>query len=152
MVCDGCSDKKRRFEVPAGTGEPSRPVLVTFTDECTAQISLLQGLAYGACMRIWFFCDPFHRIWNDVKLALQEAGLWADAYERLHCENWPCGPFTPVAWWREMQEVMKHHFPLFTRDTEAFQKLYPGFEAEAKAAGAVDSPNDSAEAEDEVWR
>ena len=110
--------KKRRFEVPAGAGEPSRPLLVTFTDECTTQITLLQGLAYGACLRVWFFCDPFHRIWNDVKLALQEAGLWADVFERLHCENLPCGPFRTAAWWREMQAIMKEHFRVATKHNE----------------------------------
>ena len=82
---------KRRFEVPATTGEHSRPLLVAFTDERSSQVSLLQGLAYDAKLRMWFFCDPFHRIWNDVKLGLQEAGLWADVYERLHCENLPRG-------------------------------------------------------------
>ena len=55
---------KRRYEVPAGTGEPFRPLLVPFTDECGSQVSLLQGLAYGAKLRMWCFCDPFHRIWN----------------------------------------------------------------------------------------
>ena len=69
---------KRRFEVPADVGEPSRPLLVAYTDECGPNVGLLQGLAYGAFMRLWFFCDPFHRVRNDVKLALQEAGLWAD--------------------------------------------------------------------------
>ena len=43
---------KRRFEVPADTGEPFRPLLVAFTDECTAQILLLQGLAFGTWMRL----------------------------------------------------------------------------------------------------
>ena len=43
---------KRRFEVPAETGEPFRPLLVAFTDECTAQILLLQGLAFGTWMRL----------------------------------------------------------------------------------------------------
>ena len=98
---------KRRFEVPAGTGEPLRPLLVPFTDECTSQVSLLQGLAYGANLRMWFFCDPFHRMWNDAKLALQEAGLWADVFERLHCEDFPRGAFRTASWWREMQAVMK---------------------------------------------
>ena len=143
--------KKRRFEVPAGAGEPSRPLLVTFTDECTTQITLLQGLAYGACLRVWFFCDPFHRIWNDVKLALQEAGLWADVFERLHCENLPCGPFRTAAWWREMQEVMREHFRRCTRHNELFQALFPGLQAEARDAGALLSPSDTETAADEVW-
>ena len=141
---------KRRFEVPAGTGEPFRPLLVPFTDECTSQISLLQGLVYGANLRMWFFCDPFHRIWNDVKLALQDAGLWADVFERLHCENLPCGPFKSAAWWREMQACMKEHFRVSTKHNELFQKLYPELQAEARAAGALRSPSDTEEAAGEV--
>ena len=93
LCVEDMATKRRRFEVPATTGEPFRPLLVTFADECTSQVSLLQALAYGAGVRLWFFCDPFHRIWNDVKLALQEAGLWADVFERLHCENLPTGAF-----------------------------------------------------------
>ena len=46
-VHDSNTDK-RRLEVPATTGEHSRPLLVAFTDECSSQVSLLQGLAYGA--------------------------------------------------------------------------------------------------------
>ena len=30
---------KRRYEVPAGTGEPFRPLLVPVTDECGSQVS-----------------------------------------------------------------------------------------------------------------
>ena len=84
---------ERRFEVPATTGEPSRPLLAAFTDEGGSQISLLQGLVYGAFLRMLIFCDPFNRPRNDFKFALMEAGLWADIFERLHCENLPCGPF-----------------------------------------------------------
>ena len=43
---------KRRFEAPATTGEPFRPPLVPFTDEFSSQVSLLQGLAYGAKLRV----------------------------------------------------------------------------------------------------
>ena len=144
--------KKRRFEVPATTGEPSRPLLASFTDQCGSQMSLLQGLEYGAGLRMWTFCDPFHRPWNDCKLGLMEAGLWADIFERLHCENLPCGPFKSAAWWREMQEVMKQHFKVATRHNELFMALYKGLEAEARAAGAVRSTSDTDAAADEVWK
>ena len=78
---------QRRIEAPASRWDHARPLLTAFTDERGAQISLLQGLAYGEVLRIWLFADPFHRIWNDAKLALQETGLWPHVYERLHCEN-----------------------------------------------------------------
>ena len=141
---------KRRFEVPATTGEPSRPLLAAFTDEGGSQISLLQGLVYGAFLRMLIFCDPFNRPWNDFKLALMEAGLWADIFERLHCENLPCGPFKSAQWWREKQEVMKQHFKVATKHNKLFQAIYTGLEAEARAAGAVRSPIDTEEAADEV--
>ena len=99
----------------------------------------------------FFFSDPFHRIWNDIKLSLQEAGLWADVYERLHCENLPCGPFKSAAWWREMQACMKEHFRNNTRHNPLFQRLYPELQAEARAAGAVSSPNDTDGAAVDVW-
>ena len=114
---------QRRFEVPASRGSHTRPLLTAFTDECGAQISLLQGLAYGADLRICFFADPFHRIWNDARLALQEAGLWPDVYERPHCENLPCRPFETAAWWREMQEAMANHFKASSRHSELFLTL-----------------------------
>ena len=100
---------------------------------------------------MWFFNDPFHRIWNDVKLALQEAGLWADVYERLHCENLPCGPFKSASWWREMQEVMARHFRVCDRHNELFLTLYPGLEAEAAAAGEMHSPIGTEKAAEDVW-
>ena len=143
---------RRRYEVPATTDTKGRPLLVTFADECTSQVSLVQVLAYGADVRLWFFCDPFHRIWNDVKLALQEAGLWADVFERLHCENLPTGAFETPQWGREMQAVMKNHFRANTKRNPLFEKLYPGLEAEARALGALSSPSDSDEVSDEVWK
>ena len=103
-------------------------------------------------MRLWFFCDPFHRAWNDVELALQEAGLWADVFERLHCENLPCGPFETAACWREMQAFMEEHFKVSTRHNEVFTRLYTGLEAEARAVGAISSPSDTDEAAKEVWK
>ena len=39
---------KRRFDVPATTGEPFRPLLASFTDVCTTPISLLQDLIIPA--------------------------------------------------------------------------------------------------------
>ena len=141
----------RRFEVPATRGDHNRPLLVAFTDEDGSQVSLLQGLMHGAGCRMWTFADPFHRIWNDAKLALQEAGLWGDVYERLHCENLPCGPFKTAAWWREMQEVAANHFRVSSRHNELFLLLYPALEAGATAAGAVSSPSGTNEAAREVW-
>ena len=101
---------------------------------------------------MWFFRDPFHRIWNDVKLGLQEAGLRADVYERLHCKNLPCGPFKSAAWWREVQSCMKEHFRVSTKHNELVQALHPGLQVAARAAGAVPSPNDTEEAADQVWK
>ena len=152
LCVNDIATKSSRFEVPATTGEPFRPLLVTFADECTSHVSLLQALAYGADVRLWFFCDPFHRIWNDVKLALQEAGLWADVFERLHCENLQTGPFKTSGWWREMKAVMNNHFRANTKRNPLFEKLYPGLEAEARALGALSSPSDSDEVSDEVWK
>ena len=79
-----------------------------------------------------------------------EAGLWGDIFERLHCENLPCGPFKSAQWWREMQEVMKQHFKVATKHNKLFQAIYTGLGAEARAAGAVRSPIDTEEAADEV--
>ena len=142
---------KRRFEVPATRGDHDRPLMSVFCDEDGSQISLLQGLMHGAGGRIWTFPDPFHRIWNDTKLALQEAGLWGDVYERLHCENLPCGPFKTASWWREMQEVSEDHFKYSNRHNELFRQLYPELEVEAVDAGAVKSPLGSDLREEEVW-
>ena len=49
----------RRYEVPASGGDHVRPLLVAFADECGAQISLLQGLIYGASARMWFSTSLF---------------------------------------------------------------------------------------------
>ena len=51
-----------------------------------------------------------------------------------------------------MQAVMKEHFRVSTNHNELFQALYPGLEAEARAAGEARSPNDTEEAADEVWK
>ena len=50
-----------------------------------------------------------------------------------------------------MQEVMREHFRRCTRHNELFQALFPGLQAEARAAGALRSPSDTEEAADEVW-
>ena len=130
---------------------PRRPLLVAFTDECTAQIGVLQGLAHGGKVRLWFFCDPFHRRWNDMKNALKKAGLWSDLLERLHCENLPSGPWKSCKWWGEMRETMLQHFQTFSFDNKLFQSLKHELRQEARHAGEVVDDLGDRETDKTVW-
>ena len=50
----------------------------------------------GAC--ILPINDISHRVWNDTKLALKDAGLWGVAKLLIIMLNWDHGPWKDAAW------------------------------------------------------
>ena len=83
MVCGGYGNEQTPFRSSGRNGGALPPPVGGFYGRVCSTDLIITIEFSVACMRMWFFCHPFHRIWNDVKLALQEAGLWADVFERL---------------------------------------------------------------------
>ena len=146
---------KKRYEVPVGAQSPSRSVLAQFADECASQLSLQQGLAHGAHIRIIFLKDVFHRYWRDVLNALSDAGLMSMVFEALHVMNIPHGPWKSGKWWREMQESMDKHFRRNTHENPLFQAMLPELQREMQRYGRgfrLTAEPDTHAAQRQVWR
>ena len=54
----------------------SRPLLVLYMDEASCNMAMSQWMLYHSNLRVIRIRDIFHREWNDVQLALKQAGLW----------------------------------------------------------------------------
>ena len=62
---------------PGNDGELSdKPLLCLHFDECSSNLGMFLFMLYTLPLRLVAFRDLFHREWNDIKLALQAAGVW----------------------------------------------------------------------------
>ena len=96
-------------EVPAGYDLGSLPCLVSISDQgpnITGASNFLQ-FSKGALLyhSVW---DPFHRVWNDLKLAMKrsKASAWRVVLELTLVANLNYGPFNSSTWhWRKKAQL-----------------------------------------------
>ena len=95
----------------------------------TLTVSLDQGsigwaatwfLAYYMKMPVVPLPDPHHRMWNDVRLSLQDAQLWDTVMLLTCCFNSPFGPWNGGAWHEEAAEA----FALFHQQAGPADPLF----------------------------
>eukprot|EP00974_Lingulodinium_polyedra_P023188 2238155-Lingulodinium_polyedra.AAC.1 len=54
--------------------------------------------------------DPFHREWNDTKLALQRAGCWWAVLLTTVVYNMAYGPWESKSWFHKLQEGAQEYW------------------------------------------
>ena len=88
----------------AGAETPlcDRPLMSLHYDECSANLAMYLYMAYALKMRVVAFRDIFHREWNDVRLALQSAGVWWAVLLSTLIFNFPHGPWEGSAWFGQL--------------------------------------------------
>ena len=90
---------------PVDTGKQLNISIDQGSDGWCPAVFLLCGLF----LRIVLFFDPSHRVWNDVKGALSEQGLWDIILLFGVVHNVSDGPYEGAAWWRETQEAAESY-------------------------------------------
>ncbi len=72
----------------------------------------------------WFYEDPLHRTWNDIKLALRAAGVWLIVLETYIAINLPSGPFDAAMFFTHLAEAMQKYILLASFRGALFQSFY----------------------------
>ena len=83
----------------------------------------------------WLFCgqgargawtfDWFHRTWNNIKLAVKDAGLWMVTLETAIIINYFSGPWSGQALFRQLQGLLEEYMLTSSADTDPlFHELY----------------------------
>lgn len=141
---------KKRWEVPVVFPDGKPPFLVVAGDECSANLAPMQFLVGELELRFLLMRDLPHRSWNDVRLAIQEVGLWGKVLELNHCLAVKHGPFASQSWWRQMQESMSLHMARHSSACPLLQALLPGLSMDLRPQ--LTSEPDTAEEQAEIWK
>eukprot|EP00974_Lingulodinium_polyedra_P021599 2085921-Lingulodinium_polyedra.AAC.1 len=86
---------------------------------------MMCGLLYEAGVRACFTRDPFHRCWNDCKLALQSTGLWWAVLLARVVFNLPYGPWDGSAWFEDLQTSAADAMHLIPPAGPVWAHVYP---------------------------
>ena len=100
-----CSEEEATAAAPA-----SRQVLVLCQDEGPLGFALHWYLMYFLKLRMVGLRDVFHREWNDIKLGLQQAGVWWCVLLTSIVYNMAYGPWEGQAWFAKLQEGAREYW------------------------------------------
>ena len=90
-----------RPHVPPGFDLGSLPALISISDQGPANTAALNYMLYSSrALLMWSLWDPYHRAWNDLKLALKRSvgGGWRTVLELTLVVNMNYGPFGSGSW------------------------------------------------------
>ena len=90
-----------RPHVPPGFDLGSLPALISISDQGPANTAALNYMLYSSrALLMWSLWDPYHRAWNDLKLALKRSvgGGWRAVLELTLVVNMNYGPFGSGSW------------------------------------------------------
>eukprot|EP00974_Lingulodinium_polyedra_P111027 10738955-Lingulodinium_polyedra.AAC.1 len=82
-------------------------------------------LRYHLRARLFILRDVYHREWNDVKMALGQAGLWWVVLLTSLTFNLCFGPWEGCAWFEKLVSAAVQYFALERVSNPLFQALYP---------------------------
>ena len=104
---------------------PSPRTLVLHLDEAAPNVSMVGWMLFAKKLRIMFTRDPFHRCWNDVKLALMASGqFWAVLLCRV-VFNLPYGPWEGCAWYEKLKAAAADLVDALPLDGPIWEEFYP---------------------------
>ena len=111
-------------KAPFAAGAPP-PALVLHMDEASSNMSAVSWMAYKAGLRVMCLSDPFHRCWNDCKLALLRSGqYWVVLLARV-VFNLPYGPWEGCAWFEKLKSSAAGSLQLLPVDGPIWKAFYP---------------------------
>jgi hypothetical protein len=82
-------------------------------------------LLYCEKLRLNLIFDPFHRTWNDIKLAYQASGVWDVVLLLGTAFNVNFGPWDGEGWWRQTEEAAHHYAKVAGSSCPLWQALWP---------------------------
>lgn len=92
-----------------------------------------------AQMRGIWLRDPYHRSWNDWKLAVDHSGWKAVKYQGCLIMNLRHGPWLSSSWWQQLVEGIEFELRQSDMNDSLFGALYSSIIADYKMSGDADA-------------
>lgn len=111
-------------EIPPGLDLGSIPCLLSISDQGPFNLAALNFLALSSeSLLIWPGFDPYHRAWNDLKLALKRSrpSAWRTVLEMTLVANINYGPFSSSAWFFKKKAKLQEFLDTNTASSPAWQ-------------------------------
>eukprot|EP00438_Fugacium_kawagutii_P012976 Skav229746 [mRNA] locus=scaffold1287:489257:493660:+ [translate_table: standard] len=112
-------------EVPPTINLADLPCLVSISDQGPNNQAALNFLAYSkGALLMWPQFDPFHRTWNDLKLAFKRSACkaWKHVLQLTLVANLNFGPFGSSAWFYKKRARLQEYVDTRNINSESFQK------------------------------
>ena len=101
-IVDGNSHSQPLPEIPLNLDLGGISALVSLSDQGPNNTSALNYISMGPhALMLWPIWDPYHRVWNDVKLGLKRSAMkgWKAVLEFTLLANLNYGPFGSGSWY-----------------------------------------------------
>eukprot|EP00971_Amphidinium_carterae_P143093 2835254-Amphidinium_carterae.2 len=73
----------------------------------------------------WWIHDPWHRCWNDLRLAISSAGLWPVVREMILCMNHRAGPWERASFFQQTKNSVQQMARYGDCENPFFLHWYP---------------------------
>jgi hypothetical protein len=116
-----------RYLEPSETRPASSwPLLLVAPDQGSDGWAALNWLRSVSFATAEITLDPSHGVWNDVKLALKECGLWGHTLLMSIVLSMAYGPWCDARWFQEVIEGMDEYINIAEPETDVlFQQFLP---------------------------
>ena len=98
--------------------------LVLHMDEASPGYAMFWFLALHLKIRIVFIRDPYHRQWNDTRLALTRTGVWWICLVTIVAFNMPFAPYGSGAFGEQLKEAFRVLLARSDFNNPTFRALY----------------------------
>ena len=112
-------------QIPLGLDLGCVPCLLSVSDQGPNNVAALNYLLFSSeALMLWAAWDPFHRVWNDIKLGLKRSSCkaWRNVLEMSLICNLNYGPFGSSAWHYKKKAKLQDFIACSSVDSPAFQK------------------------------
>lgn len=105
-------------------GRLHRPAVRFDLDEGSEGLPAAQLLCMGVGLRCSLTEDPWHHMFNDLKLALVSNGVWVCVCERLVAYNSPAAPWHGHGFFGQVQSAAAEYFKVRDHTCSLFQLFF----------------------------
>ena len=147
LLCNAFTFGLSHFVVPENQkwtglawGEAFPRTLIVSMDQASTGFAAIWFLNYHLYLRCMATYDPFHREWNDARLAVSDEGLWWVILMSTIVYNMPHGPWESCAFWSNIVDMATDYARRASWTSQLFKVLYESIcnDLSQLAIGSVD--------------
>ena len=105
-------------------GEAFPRTLIVSMDQASNGFAAIWFPNYHLYLRCMATYDPFHREWNDARLAVSDEGLWWVILMSTIVYNMPHGPWESCAFWSKIVDMATDYARRSSWTSQLFKVLY----------------------------